>query len=103
MGNPDQPQLHEYFARHLGDIAPERAASTLFTILESDHRSDLAKVGVPTLIVQSREDVAVPMAVARYLHEHIRHSQLAVIEATGHLPHLSAPQAVVEAMRQFGV
>ncbi len=41
------------------------------------------------------------MEVARYLHAHIAGSQLQVIEAEGHLPHVTAPAAVLGAMDDF--
>ncbi|WP_298399461.1 alpha/beta hydrolase [uncultured Azonexus sp.] len=103
MAHPEKPELHEYFARHLSGIPFSRAAKILFTILKSDHRADLGKVSVPTLIIQSGEDIAVPHEVADYMHRHIPHSRLAHIDATGHLPHLSDPQAVIAAMREFGI
>ncbi len=103
MSNPERPELHEYFAKNLAAIPFERAASTLITILRSDHRADVARVTVPTLIIQTREDFAVPLEVAEYLHQRIQGSQLAVIDASGHLPHVSAPAKVIAAMRDFGL
>jgi sigma-B regulation protein RsbQ len=41
------------------------------------------------------------MAVGRYVHEHLRDSQLVILDATGHCPHLSAPEATIAAMRNF--
>jgi sigma-B regulation protein RsbQ len=101
MGAPDRPQLAVRFARELKSIPPDRALTVLCSILQSDHREDLARVTQPTLIVQPREDGAVPREVAEYLHGHIAGSELVVVDATGHLPHVSAPQAVVAALRGF--
>jgi sigma-B regulation protein RsbQ len=56
---------------------------------------------VPTLIVQSMKDYFVPQAVAEYLHEKIPNSQLKVIEAEGHLPHVTAPDKLIEVIRAF--
>lgn len=101
MDNPDRPQLAQHFAQSLKTIAPEHALTALCAIFQSDHRADLPKVTQPALIVQSRDDIAVPAEVARYLHEHIRGSRLAVIDARGHFPHLSAPEQVVAAIAEF--
>ena len=101
MGNPDRPQLARHFAESLKAIPQAHALTVLYSIFQSDHRADLRKVAVPTLILQSREDVAVPMAVAEYLHREIRGSRLVVVEADGHFPHVSAPQSVVDALRAF--
>ncbi|HNL42410.1 MAG TPA: acyl-CoA dehydrogenase family protein [Ottowia sp.] len=61
-------------------------------------RRDVARLALPTLILQTRNDNAVPPAVAEYLHAVIPHSQLVMLEVDGHLPHLSAPSLVVEAI-----
>lgn len=101
MGNPDRPHLARYLADSLKAIPPSQALTVLYSIFQSDHRADLRKVALPVLILQSRDDVAVPMAVAEYLHREIRGSRLAVVEASGHFPHLSAPQAIIDAVRAF--
>ena len=101
IGNPERPELARRFADALKAIAPERALTVLYSIFQSDHRADLRKVSHPTLILQSRDDAVVPMAVAEYLHREIRGSKLVLMQASGHLPHVSAPQAVIDALRAF--
>jgi len=103
MANHNRPKLAEYFSETLSSIPKETAIKVLLAIFGSDHRQDLCKVSVPTLIIQAREDIAVPLEVAEYMNQNIRNSQLAVIDATGHLPHVSAPQEVIRAMRCFGL
>jgi sigma-B regulation protein RsbQ len=103
MGNSDRPHLQHYFAKNLASIPLDRAASALITIFESDCRANLAQVSIPTLIIQTRDDFAVPLDVANYLLDHIPHSRLSVIDATGHLPHISAPAEVIRALRDFGL
>jgi sigma-B regulation protein RsbQ len=101
MGNPDQPQLALYFAAKLKAIPAGNALTVLCTILQSDQRPDIARLSQPTLLIQSRDDVAVPMEVAEYLHREIPRSRLEVVEATGHLPHVSAPAVVRAALPPF--
>ena len=101
MSNSDRPQLAEHFAEALKGIPPDRALTVLCSILQSDLRSDVARLALPTLILQTRNDNAVPPAVAEYLHAVIPHSQLVMLEVDGHLPHLSAPSLVVEAIGPF--
>jgi sigma-B regulation protein RsbQ len=101
MGNPDRPSLSEEltnsFCRTDPDIAKEFARVTF----NSDNRADLAKVSIPTLILQCSEDVIAPLAVGEYVHEQIRNSKLVILKATGHCPNLSAPEEVISAMRGF--
>jgi sigma-B regulation protein RsbQ len=53
------------------------------------------------LILQCREDVIAPEAVGAYVHHHLPQSELVVLDATGHCPHVSAPRQVVAAMQRF--
>jgi sigma-B regulation protein RsbQ len=101
MGTPDHPQFATRFARELKSIPADRALTVLCAVLQSDHRAALPRISQPTLIVQPREDGAVPREVAEFLQREIAGSELVVIDATGHLPHVTAPQAVVAALRGF--
>ena len=67
----------------------------------SDNRADLSLVKTRTLILQCDQDAIAPAAVGRYVHNAIAGSELVVMDATGHCPHLSAPSEVTEAIRHF--
>ncbi len=101
MGNSDRPQLAQYFATTLKSIPAQHAFTVLCSIFQSDHRQDVRALDKPTLLIQAQHDVAVPSEVAAYLHREIRGSRMAIIDATGHLPHISAPDAVIASMRDF--
>lgn len=101
MANADRPHFARDFAESLKQVPASHALTILCSIFQSDHRADVARIAVPTLIVQAREDPAVPQAVADYLHAHIRGSRLVTVDATGHLPHVVAPEAVIRAIREF--
>jgi sigma-B regulation protein RsbQ len=103
MDNPDRPELARYFAESIKAIPVRRGFTVLYSIFQSDYRADLPKLKIPTLLIQSAADRAVPLEAAEYLHQHIEGSQLSVIDATGHLPHVSAPEEVISAMRNFGL
>lgn len=94
MGNPERPELSLEFARTLIAIRPDIAQAVARVIFQSDHRADLPKLKVPTTILQSDNDVAVPPQVGKYLAEHIPRSRFLPIAAQGHLPHISAPDKV---------
>ncbi|UYQ95311.1 alpha/beta hydrolase [Chitinophaga horti] len=101
MAAPERPDLVSEFAATLADIRPDIALFVAKVIFESDYRSELQKATVPTLLIHAKEDVAVPLVVGDYLHEHIKNSQLHVVDAYGHFPHMSAPDAVVKAITDF--
>jgi len=100
MGNPDRPELAQEFAASLGSLRPDIALSVARLIFQSDHRADLAKVHVPTVVVQSRNDVAVPQEVGRYLASHIAGAELELINAEGHFPHVAAPEQIIDVIRR---
>ena len=101
MGAPGQPELGmeltNSFCRTDPDIARQFARVTFL----SDNRADLAGVAVPTLVLQCSQDVIAPDAVGRYVHEQIPGSTFAQLAATGHCPHLSAPEETTAAIRAF--
>lgn len=98
MGNLDRPELAQELAKTLTAIRPDIAQAVARVIFESDHRQELPRLQVPTLILQSSNDVAVPLEVGKYMAEKISQSQLINIDAQGHLPHLSAPDVVTKAI-----
>ncbi len=101
MGNPDRPELSaeltNSFCRTDPDVAQQFARVTFL----SDNRADLAGVAVPTLVLQCSQDVIAPDAVGRYVHEQIPGSTFTQLSATGHIPHLSAPDETAAAIRAF--
>ena len=101
MGNPNRPELaeelRESFCRTDPEIARQFAAVTFL----SDNRADLPASTVPALILQSREDAIAPMAVGAYVHRHLAHSELVMLDAMGHCPHISAPAATIDAIKTY--
>jgi sigma-B regulation protein RsbQ len=58
-------------------------------------------VTVPTLVVECAHDVIAPRGVGAFVHARIPGSRLVTLDATGHCPQLSAPEATAEAIRSF--
>lgn len=101
IGEDQPPHFTRKFAASLKAIPKEHALTVACAIFQSDHRADLAHVSLPTLLLQTREDPAVPMSAASYLHDHIAGSVLRVIDTCGHLPHVTAPLQIVQAIDDF--
>jgi sigma-B regulation protein RsbQ len=101
MGNADRPELAaeltNSFCRTDPDIARQFAAVTFL----SDNRADLPNVTTRSLILQCQQDAIAPMSVGEYVHQHLPNSRLVVLNATGHCPHLSAPDETIAAIRSF--
>jgi len=101
MGNPDRPELAQSFANSLSAIRPDIAQAVARVIFQSDYRDKVKDLDKPTLILQTEEDIAVPMQVAEYLHENIKGSVMMVVSAKGHFPHISAPDEIITAIKEF--
>ena len=101
MGNPDRPELGEELTNSFCRTDPAIAAHFARVTFLSDNREDLAKVPVPTLVMQCSDDVIAPNSVGEYVRDHIPHSRLINLAATGHCPNLSAPAETIAAMKDF--
>jgi sigma-B regulation protein RsbQ len=103
MGNADRPELGEELVNSFCRTDPQAARAFARTTFLSDNRADLARVTVPTLILQCSSDVIAPPEVGEYVHAHIPASKLVTLAATGHCPHLSAPDATLAEIRSFAL
>lgn len=101
MGNPDRPELGAELTNSFCRTDPEIAKAFARVTFTSDNRDDLAKIDVPTLILQCSEDIIASKEVGEFVHRNIAGSEIIILEATGHCPNLSAPDEVVAAMRTF--
>ena len=89
--------MTESFCRNDPAIARHFARTTFL----ADHRADLPKSTVPSLILQCSDDLIVPREVGDYLLRHLPRSMLRTIDNIGHCPHLSAPDRSMQAIEEF--
>ncbi len=101
MGNPDRPELTVELTNSFCRTDPAIARQFARVTFLSDNRADLPGVRVPTLVLQCSQDAIAPEAVGRYVHRHVPGSVLTRLSATGHCPHLSAPEETTAAIRAF--
>ncbi|MGC4996741.1 MULTISPECIES: alpha/beta fold hydrolase [unclassified Streptomyces] len=101
MGNADRPELGEELKNSFCATDPDMARVFARTTFLSDSRNDLKSVTVPTLVLECTQDVIAPREVGAFVHQAIPGSRLVTLDATGHCPHLSAPEATNEAIRSF--
>nr|GMC60077.1 probable esterase KAI2 [Ipomoea batatas]GMC62737.1 probable esterase KAI2 [Ipomoea batatas]GMC66318.1 probable esterase KAI2 [Ipomoea batatas] len=94
-GDMDSVAVQE-FSRTLFNMRPDIALSVFRTIFNFDLRGFLSRVTVPCHIIQSSKDLAVPVAVAEYIHTNLGGKSIVeVVSTEGHLPHLSAPEITI--------
>jgi len=101
MGRPDQPELGEELTESFCRTDPEIAQQFAQVTFTSDNRADLAKVSIPTLVLQCSEDVIAPVSVGEYVRDAMPGATMVQLEATGHCPNLSAPEETASAMAAF--
>jgi sigma-B regulation protein RsbQ len=101
MGNDDRPELGEELTNSFCRADPEIAKRFARATFLSDNRDDLTRVPTPALVVQCQHDVIAPVAVGEYVAEQLPRGELALLDATGHCPNLSAPDETVAAIRRF--
>lgn len=98
MANPDTPELAGELEVSFCHLDPDIAAHFARVTFLADCRALLPRVQTPTLLLECTDDVLAPPGVAGYLHAHLQSSTLVKLRATGHLPHVSAPQETVAAI-----
>jgi sigma-B regulation protein RsbQ len=101
MGNADRPELGEALSDSFCRSDPDIARAFARVTFLSDVRASLPLLAVPTLILQTQADMIAPVEVGRYLQATLPDSELVVMEATGHCPHMSAPDETVAAIKRF--
>jgi sigma-B regulation protein RsbQ len=101
MGNGERPELGEELSTSFCATDPEMARVFARTTFLTDSRAELSTVKVPTLVLESAQDVIAPREVGAYVHQAIPGSELVTLDATGHCPHLSAPEATNAAITSF--
>jgi len=101
MKNPDRPELGEELTESFCSTDPVIARRFASATFLSDNRADLARVRVPTLVLQCSEDIIAPTSVGEYVHRSIPGSTLRLMAATGHCPHMSAPGETIALMREY--
>lgn len=101
MGNADSPQLAEELRSSFCRTNPSIARHFARVTFLSDTRPVLDKVGCDSLILQCSDDLLAPPEVGSYMHRHIARSTLVQLKATGHCPHVSAPEDTATAILAY--
>lgn len=101
MKNEDRPQLSEDFETMLYTNDPGIARRFAEATFMSDVREELPKVTTRTLILQPTEDSIVPIEVGEYILKSIPNSELIIMKAKGHNPHISHPEETIKEITRF--
>ena len=101
MGAPNQPELAVELTNSFCRTDPEIAKHFARATFLSDHRDALSKSTTPALILQCSDDFIAPCTVGQYMHKTMADAELCIIDNVGHCPHLSAPDASTQAIKNY--
>ncbi|AHG88873.1 alpha/beta hydrolase fold protein [Gemmatirosa kalamazoonensis] len=101
MKNPDQPELGQELTESFCSTDPVIARRFAEATFFADNRADLARVRVPSLVLQCSDDIIAPLAVGEYLRRELPGSTVRVMHATGHCPHMSAPDETIALIEEY--
>lgn len=90
-------EAQNIFEKSLKRVKPEIGLSLAKTVFLSDHRDILEKVVIPCTIVQTTNDIVVPLSVVEYMKKMIKgETMIEIIDTIGHFPQLTAPLQFLE-------
>ena len=101
VGGTNRPDLLLTFTNSFARTNPSIARHFARVSFMADVRDDLSRLTTPTLILQSARDVMAPLAVGYYLNDNLIDSCIALIDTSGHCPHLTAPAQTMAAIDKF--
>ena len=101
MGNADRPELGAELTDSFCRTDPEIARRFARVTFMSDNRGDLARVAVPTLVLQCTDDAIAPVSVGEHVRDAMPNATMTLLNATGHCPNLSAPAETTAAISEF--
>lgn len=101
VGNADRPELGAELTASFCRTDPVVAKQFARVTFLSDNRADLHKLTVPTLVLQCRSDVIAPVSVGEFVRDEVPNARFVLLDATGHCPNLSAPEATAAAIDEF--
>ena len=101
MGAPERPELAAELTNSFCATDPEIAKHFARATFLSDNRADVPRLSTRSLVVQSSDDLIAPNVVGEYMAKTLPNATLRLVQNIGHCPHLSAPDAIIDVMREF--
>lgn len=98
---PDSEHIRRWGRQILLRADPEAAARIFESHYEADIAVDLTQVSVPTLVIHGEDDSIVPIEIGKAVAAAIPTSELIALPDTGHVPTLTRPRELVEAINRW--
>ncbi|MDQ6756009.1 MAG: alpha/beta hydrolase [Bacteroidota bacterium] len=101
MGEHQHIELKNELTDSFCSTDPEIAKAFARVTFLSDNRKDLSKIKVESLTLQCSEDIIAPQQVGEYVQQNTPGNKMVMLKATGHCPHMSAPEETIAAIKSF--
>ena len=101
IGNAEKPELIEEMESNFCTTDREIVKDFARVTFLSDNRVDLPGIRVESLTLQCNEDILAPLQVGKYINDHTPNNTMVILEATGHCPHMSAPEETIATIKKF--
>ena len=97
----DRGHLRRWLRDIIARTGSERSAALVESFYHVEIADLLSDVGVPSLVIHGDNDRINPPDGARQLAAELPDAELLILESTGHVPTLSRPHEVAEAIERF--
>lgn len=94
-------EIRSWGRKILQRASPESAVKLLECTHGVDVRPQLTQIQIPTLIMHGSHDAIVPVAESEYTSTQIRNNQRLILEGAGHVPSITRPREVADAINQY--
>jgi sigma-B regulation protein RsbQ len=101
MGTDNPAELADSLQASFCATNPSIARKFARVTFLSDNRADLPDLSIPSLTIQCNDDFLTSATIAEYIYEHTTNNQMILLDSSGHCPHLSDPDGVINAIRSF--
>lgn len=101
MQNADHPEFGEVLLESFEAMNPKMALAFAKATFNCDYRDRLKELTVPSVSLQAKEDFISSESVGNYIKRHTPHNAMHMMNATGHYPHISAPEETIKAIKSY--
>ena len=98
----DDPDERAFFNRLIIQSASPSSALALGRLsYETDYRSVLPAIDVPTLVLHPEKDALVPIEAGKHIADHIPNARFELVKNSDHLPWIGDTDAIVKQITDF--
>jgi 3-oxoadipate enol-lactonase len=101
VSEPESEHIKAWGRKILARAEPGAAVALRIVGSRTDVSSDLKRITQPVLVLHGEIDKIVPLEAGRALAAALANAELEVLEGCGHVPTLTQPKKIVNAMRAF--